>query len=468
MNKKIVLVHKWYETDTPEFPLGIAYLASYLRKYSDFSNIKIISSNKNIEQKIIDEKPDIVGFYSYTSRINSIIKIASEIKKKIQVPIILGGPHISSVPERLPKEFDIGVIGEGEETFLELVNVLFKQKQFNTKSLSEINGIVYHHNNKQIITKPREAVKDIDKFPFPARDLFDQKLMLKPVDPYGFNQQMTWIDIFTVRGCPFKCTYCQQAAFGHTLRLHSAEYVTNEIEHIYNTYKPQGISFSDDLFSINKNRLDKITHILEQKKLLDKLVFRVDVRANLVDDKLVESLKKLNVKSVSMGIETASERLLTKLKGGNVSMHHTTSAIEKLNNADIGIYGCLMIGAPDETLEEVKETEVFLKKFLKNHPRNTFNLNPLTPLPKTKVWDDCIKDGLIKEDIPWEEFDFSLEELKKRSYHICENISPKELIDTFERLYKLRRNRYYINLLKTNPYRFTTEILKSVKRKLPF
>lgn len=142
-------------------PLGIAYIASYIEKYGNFNDFHIeIDVNK-----IIDLKPDIIGISSYTETYQLAKENALLIRKKLDVPIILGGPHITSLPYTLDKIFDIGIIGEAEITFLEILNLYSKTKTFNKKELKNIKGIVFFENDKLTITDPRENILNLDYLP---------------------------------------------------------------------------------------------------------------------------------------------------------------------------------------------------------------------------------------------------------------------------------------------------------------
>ena len=241
MNRKIVLIHKWFTPGVAEFPLGLAYLASYLESYLGIKNVKIISKDYGLEEEVLNCDPELIGFYAYTAQIEDIVRIAKKLKRSLDVPFLIGGPHISSLPKELPEVFTLGVIGEGEETFKEIVELYYQTGRLPPEKLAKIKGIVFHQGGRKIITSPREMIKNIDQIPFPARHLFDRQLLLKPGDALFRYEKKTCLDIFTVRGCPYQCAFCQQPTFGHTLRLHSAQYVVNEIEHVYQKYRPENI-----------------------------------------------------------------------------------------------------------------------------------------------------------------------------------------------------------------------------------
>ena len=155
-------------------PLGIAYIASYMRKYLNFYNTTIIDKEKP-EIKIKKEKPDVVGISAVTGEFVEAIKLSKIIKQQFDIPTILGGVHISLLPYTLPKTFDIGVIGEGEQTVLELVKIFEKFGEFKQEDLLKVDGIVFHKNNYLKFTGPRKPIEKLDSIPYPARDLLKMK-----------------------------------------------------------------------------------------------------------------------------------------------------------------------------------------------------------------------------------------------------------------------------------------------------
>jgi len=195
-------------------PLSLGYIASYINKYSDTKHpIQIIDENAGdlIEDELPKNEPDIIGITATTPQIIDADRIATFIKENYpQIPIILGGVHVSSIPEQTLKEFknfDIGVVGEGELTFLELVN-LYRKNSFAPKTLKNVNGVVFRNNDKTIVTRPRPLIENIDTIPFPARHLLKMReYYLNPRSVVrGFIKRST--QIMTSRGCPYNCVFC--------------------------------------------------------------------------------------------------------------------------------------------------------------------------------------------------------------------------------------------------------------------
>ncbi|MFA4820523.1 MAG: cobalamin-dependent protein, partial [Candidatus Aenigmatarchaeota archaeon] len=146
---KVALVYPRIKDRDLTPPLGLLYLASYAKEYGSTSEIKIFDNNfDNIEESVVKFNPDIIGITAMTIDYMETIRLATFFKEKLDIPIIIGGIHISSVPESLAKPFDIGVVGEGEATFLEVLLLFEKKGKFETNELQKIKGIAFHANGK--------------------------------------------------------------------------------------------------------------------------------------------------------------------------------------------------------------------------------------------------------------------------------------------------------------------------------
>src|SRR5574341_95949 len=205
-------------------PLGLAYIASYLEKYGGYKDV-FIETDTNA---VIEKRPDIVGISSVTPNFNKAVKIASEVRIALDIPVIIGGAHITALPHTLPECFDFGIAGEGEQTMLELLNALENNGRSN--SFEHIDGLVYRENSKLTQTKKREMITPLDRIPFPKREILK--------DNWGFSFEDN-VSMITSRGCPYKCRFCSSSANWRPFRFHSAEYVVDEIKHLIDIYHPK-------------------------------------------------------------------------------------------------------------------------------------------------------------------------------------------------------------------------------------
>ena len=188
--------------------MGLAYIAANLEK-NGFTDIKVVDFN--VEPKANLPKADIVGITATTPLIKSAWKIAESAKKRGAITV-LGGPHVSAIPEESAKLpfVDFVCVGEGEETMLELCRALEKKK----KTFKNIKGLVYKVGGKVVFNKPRPFIEDLDKLPFPAFHLF--KLPLYTSTQPLVSTRKPALGILTSRGCPFGCKFCYKGTFGRT------------------------------------------------------------------------------------------------------------------------------------------------------------------------------------------------------------------------------------------------------------
>ncbi len=460
---KLVLVNHWSPgIGNNKPPLGLGYLASYLKKYLDFHDIAIVNTGDRTFQKIVAHQPDIIGFTAYTAGYYDVLKLMQQVKERLDVPVLAGGPHITCLPDKLSKFTDIGFIGEGEQTLLELIRLYLDKEQLSPGDLKKIDGLVFWDNGKLFKTNPRELIKPLDRIPFPDRDLFDMDYFLKPSQILMSNEYIRGTTMLTSRGCPFHCIYCHVSAKWGKPRLHSPEYVVSEIEHLVRDYRVEGITMSDDLFVSSKTRIEKIINLMRQKKLLGKVRFLVDLRANMVTEELIKMLKQMGVAKVALGLESGSEPILQYLKGTNVTVQDNINAVKILNKYGIGAYCCFMIGAPPETNEDIEKTRNLIKKILDMDTRNFCQLTVTTPLPGTELWDYALQKRYINEDVDWRQFSLSPLVSNREDFYVNEHIPFDEFQKIAEETMSLANSRrlksilsnfswYYVKRILTNP-----------------
>jgi len=250
----LTLVNIWkIENHTPHF--GLTALAAFLQQRIPDLDIRIIEGLNPLKD-IIKTKPDIVSFTSDTLAFQKTKNIAVKIKNKLKIPILIGGVHITAMPESFSYPFDIGSIGEGEITLSELIESFLKNKKFIPSELEKIDGLIFKENKKIIKTSPRKLIKNIDELPFPARELtpMEDIYLKNQLNLFGAERQ---ISIMTSRGCPYHCVFCGSPVQWGAVRFHSPEYVIKEIKYLVKKYNIDSIMFWDDLFIAPIERLKK-------------------------------------------------------------------------------------------------------------------------------------------------------------------------------------------------------------------
>ncbi|MDP2649591.1 MAG: radical SAM protein [bacterium] len=377
-----------HSSDRPK--LGLGYLASYLRKNNPGIELSLSFASDDLKADLQREKPDIVGFSSMTHAFKMQTEKAKMVKDKFGLPIIFGGVHISLTPNALPKFVDVGVISEGEEVLSRLLRDYQKGLAFAKASVGKlknkkISSLVFWEKDKLVVTGPPLLVEPIDKIPSPDWDFLR-------VGKNGPGH------IMTSRGCPYRCRFCEAGNFWKKYRAHSAEYVVEEVEKIYKRYGRGELVIMDDLFFVNKVRLEKITDLLEGKGLSKKMRFEVIGRADLFNEEIVRILKRMNVFAISFGMESGSERILRYLKNETVTLEQIRKATLLAKKYKMQVLGTFMVGTPGETEEDIRKTIEFIKEL----DLDQVGVNVTTPFPGTQLWEEAKKKGLVKEDL-WDD-----------------------------------------------------------------
>lgn len=402
-------------------PFGLMYISSYLKKHiGEKVKVKIIDGNIDYEddnfKSIIDES-HIIGISSMTRYYKKACDLASEIKSKFKKPIILGGHHITSLPHTLDESFDAGVIGEGEDSFLEIVRLLLEKKSFYRDDLIKIKGLVMRENGKTILNQERKEYPLLDDIPFPDRELWDLHDRAKY--------------ILSSRGCPFQCVFC--AIAGSKYRFPSTEYVLNELEIICRDYHPQILIFQDDLFTVSEERVKRISEGVISMGLHKKTAFIVSLRADCLSLEVVKNLKNMNVFKVFMGIESGSEEIIKYYKAGRITINDVEKALLLCRKYDLKVEGSFIIGAPRETPDDLLKTYNFIFNNYRDGLLDGASINILTPFPGSRVWEYAKKRGIVTDDMDWSRFNMTINIFDPYTcLYLSEVIPLVEFIDYLE------------------------------------
>ena len=385
---KICLISPPYNSDVKSVvgvsspPLGLAYLASVLRGKHE---VKIIDSNilnynmEDVRRKLTDFYPEIVGITSVTPSIPQayrVAKIAKEVRDDCTV--LIGGPHATFLPHQTLKEcefIDIVVKGEGEETVQELT------KAIENEELEKVKGITFRKGSQIISNEPRPFIKDIDKIPFPSRDLL-------PTDKYQFYGEK-YTAMLTSRGCPFGCSFCASSRlFGGYWRGRSPENVLEEIETVYEDYKLRNIEFVDDTFTLDMNRAEKICNgIMEHGWDIS---WGASSRVDTITKSLIEKMRRAGCWILFLGIESGCQRILNAI-GKKIAIEQVKKTVKAVKQAGIKVLGSFILGFPEDNAESVEQTI----NFAKNLDLDYAEFSMLTPYPGTPIFDYATQNNLL-------------------------------------------------------------------------
>jgi len=379
-------------------PLSLCYIASYLMREGKDVRIldaaKLRLSVKDIMKEISDYGPKIIGFHTCTPYFNAVKSLASQIKSAWpDILVIGGGPHFLGEPvcNIENSELDIIVVGEGEQTCLEIVEGLegYGIHDFLLGPVQEIKGVVYRRNGTGKKNAPREFIQDIDTIPHPARHL------LPSFDTYRLSvanyKRLPATAMVTSRGCPFRCTFCINSILKEKVRLHSTDYVIEEVDELITRYNMREICFVDDVLTVNKDRTYQLCEKLAQRK--DKLIWSCNIKVGLVDKKLLKTMKESGCWMVMVGIESGNQKIIDTIRK-NFKLEQAVDLCNWCKEVKLMVHPNFIIGHPGETEETINQTVNFAKKLYSHY--SLFTL--MVPYPGTELWDTAEKYGKLKVD----------------------------------------------------------------------
>lgn len=361
-------------------PLGLCYLASSLEKGGH--DVKIIDAEvegmdiPKLLKIVKSYSPDLVGITSTTPIFHQAKKLAEGIKKEMSIPIVIGGPHTTVMPEQSMaacNAFDYGIYGEGERTISEFTHALE-----DGETLNNIEGLLFRANGKVVKNKPVKFEPNLDAIPFPNRSLLDIDKYLWSVPKKGIVKFTT---IMTSRGCPFNCIFCsQRTMFGTNVRYRTPGNILDEIEHIVNDLKINHIQFIDDTLTLKKDRVYEICKGILERGI--NVTWEGWTRANSVDEEMLRLMKRAGFIRVAFGIESGNPDILKVVKKG-VTLEQVKNAFKIAKKVGLETRGSVMLGHPYETKKTAMDTLNFIKN-LKDCDQ--VHLNITTPYPGTELY----------------------------------------------------------------------------------
>ncbi|MCL4558063.1 MAG: B12-binding domain-containing radical SAM protein [Deltaproteobacteria bacterium] len=332
--------------------IGLAYIASYIRG----KGIKVSIYDANVSEfrvsdfkdVVLEKRPDIVGISAFTTQISDAGYIAELIKSIDRgIVTVIGGAHASAIPEQTLEEFgsfDFAVVGEGEETFYELILYLSGKGAFDDR------GLCYREDGHIKRGGSRPLIEDIDNIPMPAFDLFPLE-HYKP--QYSHNRGLS-LPLLTTRGCPYGCTFCS-GPIGRKIRFRSTGGIIDELKALVSGYRPHQILIADDTFTVNKPHVIELCNRIAQEGIGREVEFICETRVDLVDTDILESMKRAGFRSVSFGIESGDDSILERAMK-KITREEARSAVTAASRAGLEVDGNFILGLPYDSRETIMKT----------------------------------------------------------------------------------------------------------------
>ena len=401
-------------------PYGLCMLAAMIEgKY----NVVIIDAYKeNLTEdefsvRIANEKPDVVGLTVLIDYFGQTLHRAAALVKEVDsaTTVVAGGVYATTNIERVmcDSNIDYLIAGEGEITFPLLLDKLQSGEEIQEKG-------IYYRRDGVLIGQGRSAlINNLDKLPFPAYHLL-------PYDTYIFDtsknrvnlpEAMPYSEIFTSRGCPYHCCFCQvKYILGQNFRARSAENVLEEVDWLINNYGVKSIVVMDDNFLVDRKRAIAIMNGFTERKLEWKMA---NTAVFLVDDELLEYIAASGCRNLSFAIESGTYRILHEVIHKPIkSLEEVIKRVRKAQSLGIYVEANFIIGFPSETWNEIQSTLQFAEKLNADYIR----IFTAIPLPHTELYNECIEKKCLVEDYEPENIDW------KQGFIATEEFTREDLL----------------------------------------
>jgi anaerobic magnesium-protoporphyrin IX monomethyl ester cyclase len=388
--KNIVLINYDNASLAHSFPHGTAYIAAYLEQKGH--DVHILSqdvyhlSESQITQYIDHHKPEVVGmgiiagYYQYAK----LIAISKAVRAaKHQCMYVLGGHGVSPEPEYFLRltGADYIVIGEGEETFAELVELPAQAP----------DGVAFIKDNRFVQTPTRKQIKDIDSIPFPAYHKFQMPHYManRQYKQYGFSVGGRYAQMISGRGCPFQCSFCYRLMDG--FRARSPENIVEEIKLLQKNYNVKTIEFHDELMMSSPTRVHEICDEFRHSDL--DIEWACNGRLNVAHPDVLAEMKKAGCTYINYGVEALDDTVLRNMNK-HLTVDQIVTGVEATIKAGIIPGLNIMWGNIGDTPRSLRAAVRFLKKYGDGTQLRT--IRPVTPYPGSPLYYHCINAGLFK------------------------------------------------------------------------
>ena len=468
------------------FPsVGLGYLASSLEKAGH--SVKILDAGiekwqqvnvredgvkyigmrfEEIQKAIEAEKPDLVGITTLTVDAFNAHQVA-RVSKAAGVKVVMGGCHVSVRPDETLKDdnVDYVVVGEGEETIVELANALKEGK-----ALNGINGLMFKENGNIVRNEPRAFRKDMDSLPFPAWHLLPMK---KYFEISTFLQGSHLIperhfSIATSRSCPYDCVFCSvRTIMGKGFRPRSPWNVIAEMEKLIEDYKIKFFSIEDDNLTLDRARIDKILDLMIERGISKKIKWDTPngLRADTLDEPLLLKMKEAGASLIYVSPESGSQRVVNEVIKKNLDLKRVEDAVRICQKIGLRIGCFFVIGLPGETKSEIEETVAFAKKLRELGAMTLCTI--ARPTYGTDLYKICKDNGYLVADEKELELgilnaegtiktpEFTPEDLKKYAEEIRQGNEQNEMRELIR-----KRPLYLLKLFIMHPLFITKYVIK--------
>jgi anaerobic magnesium-protoporphyrin IX monomethyl ester cyclase len=384
----VLLLHPWYAYEsvaTYEEPIGVLYLATALEKAGHEVDVVDLTTvgrrlDAALEEKV--RRAGLVGISATTPLFGAAIELLRFVKRlRPELPCVTGGAHASAAPtDCLKAGFDVAVIGEGEDTLIDLAETLEQRRD-----LHDVQGIAFYEGDRLVRNPARPFQKDLDAFPIPDRRFIDYSHYRK-------------VGIISMRGCPYHCLFCkplEDEMFGKKLRRRSLENVVEEIRFLRHTLGDRLVNFKDDTLTVHNAKW--FNGLAQEMACLDiSLTWQCSSRVDQVDREKLQAMYDSGCRQIFFGVESGSQRILDYYRKG-IKVAQTEAAFALCHELGIRPCASFMLGASTETREDLELTYQLVKKI---KPYN-WHVHVTTPIVGTHLFNEAIDEKRIGTEIDY-------------------------------------------------------------------
>ena len=393
---KIVLTHGYFlEEDEkekgimrPYATLGLLYISAFLKEHE--KNVSVLDSTfmnrKDWQKAILEEQPSIVAFYSNLVTKVTLLQIRDWVAKALpDCRLVIGGPDVRyNLENYLKAGFEFAVIGEGEQTMLELSEAI----ESNTK-IDSIQGIAYLKEGVPHENAERVKIKEIAELPFPDRGAID---MEKYLSVWQKHHGKRTLNISTQRGCPYTCKWCSTAVYGQSYRRNSPERVVQEILELRKEYDVEALWFVDDVYTVSHKWISELHQQFKKADL--KIDFECISRAERLNEEILIKLKEMGCFRIWIGAESGSQRIIDKMdRRVNIETVQSTIRLAQKLGIEAGTF--IMVGYPEEKHEDILQT----MKHIEQCNPSVLTLTKAYPIKGTDLYNEV--ESKIIDPLPW-------------------------------------------------------------------
>ena len=377
-------------------PMGILYVSAYVKR-SDIANVYTLNLNHEsgeeydiLQSYITKNNIDFVGLGGLSGEYSDIFRVVSYVRKiDPNVIIQVGGGIMTADPmvtmQAMP-DVDFGIIGEGEQTSVELIDAIARKID-----VTSVNGIIYRDENGLRITNRRVEIDDLDTLPLPDYEGFNyaEYLRLNP-DLSDEGKKYSQVSVIGGRSCKYNCTFCFHPS-GSKYRQRSLDSIFSEIDYLVKNYDISYIALREELFATDNER---VRQFCERVRVYD-FDWSIQLRIDSINQELVDLLKNTRCRYLFVGVESADNRVLKSMRKG-ITLTQIEHALDMLRDAGLNSRSGVIFGDTVETFETAMFT---LDWFKKNYTKHRMFVDMIIAFPGSVLYRRACDSGVIPNPV---------------------------------------------------------------------